>query len=83
MKHIPNNSQMHLPVVHIRHDERAATADDCIACHIRAGYNLLARSGEILWALALSKRHKCHAAGACGGTGLPIAGDEPPNIVDL
>jgi hypothetical protein len=80
MRHIPNNSQMHVPVVHMRHDDRAATADDCVACHIRAAYNMLARSAEILWALALSKRHKCHATGECSGTGLPIAGNEHPHL---
>jgi hypothetical protein len=80
MKHIPNSSQKHVPVVHIRHDERAATADDCVACHIRAAYNMLARSCEILWALALSKRHRCHAAGKCSDTGLPVADNEPPHL---
>lgn len=44
MRHIPNNSQMHVPVVHTRHDERAATADDCVACDVRAAYNMLTRS---------------------------------------
>jgi hypothetical protein len=77
MRHIPNSSQKHVPVVHIRHNEHAATADDCVACHIRTA---LARSGEILWALALSKRHKCHAAGECSDTGLPIADNEPPPL---
>ena len=78
MRHIPNNSQMHVPVVHTRHDERAATADDCVACHVRAAYNMLTRSIEILRALALGKRHHCSAAGKCSNTGLPMRGNDPP-----
>jgi hypothetical protein len=81
MKHIPNTSQTHMPVIDIRHDESGATADDCIACHIRAAYNMLNRPMEILWALRLSKWRKCHAAGKCNDTGLAIiAGDEPPSL---
>ena len=48
MRHIPNNSRMHVPVVHTRHDKRAATADDCVACDVRTAYNMLAHSIEIL-----------------------------------
>src|SRR5215472_7363560 len=79
MKHIPNNSKKHVPVVDIRHDESGATADDCVSCHIRAACNSLNRAMEILRALRLSKWRKCHAAGKCNDTGLPIAGNEPPN----
>ena len=69
MRHIPNNSQMHVPVVHTRHDERAATADDCVACDVRAAYNMLTRSIEdpperSRW----GKRHHCSAAGKCSNT---------------
>jgi hypothetical protein len=79
MNHIPNDSQKHLPIARIRHDKRAAGTDDCLVCHIRASHNMLARSAEILWALALRKRHTCSAAGACSNTGLPVADNEPPH----
>ena len=79
MKHIPNDSQRHLPLDHIRSDERAATTDDCLACHIRAAYNMLGRSVEILRGLAMRKRHTCFVAGTCSNTGLPMAGNEPPH----
>ncbi len=77
MRHIPNNSRMHVPVVHTRHDERAATADDCVACDVRTAYNMLTHSIEILRALALGKRCHCSAAGKCSNTGLPVRGNDP------
>jgi hypothetical protein len=79
MQHIPNGSPVHVPITHIRHSKRASTVDDCVACHVRGAYNMLARSVEILTALAKRKRHACRSADECGDTGLPMIGNEPPH----
>jgi hypothetical protein len=78
MKDIPNGSQTQVPMDHNRDDESPSAADYCVACHVRAAYNMLTHSIEILRALALGKRHQCIAAGKCSNTGLPMRGNDPP-----
>jgi hypothetical protein len=79
MQHIPNGSQVHVRITHIRHGEGTFSVDNCLACHIRSAYNMLAHSVEILTALAKRKRHACRSADECGDTGLPMIGNEPPH----
>ena len=64
---------MQVPVDHTRDDEHAGTADDCVACHVRAAYNMLARSIEILWALALHEAHLIAARQVEGSCAIPYS----------
>ena len=77
MKRNPNGRQRDMRAVQMRQAMRSGR-DHCISCHLRASYNVLARGMRILNHLAMRKRPRCNAAGACSDIGLTMSGNEPP-----
>jgi hypothetical protein len=77
MKRNPIRHQSGMRPGRMQQTERSGR-DTCISCHLRAGYNILARSMKILRTLATRKKPGCNAAVVCRDTGLPMSGKEPP-----
>ncbi len=78
MKFKRKNAYRGAQVVHIRATKGGP--HNCIRCHAGAALTFLTRGLDILETLAMHKRPRCIAAGACEDSGLAMIGNEPPQV---